>query len=120
MKQSLMRAAFLAAFLASAGMLAGCAQSACSQPDVLAYVDKARQAHDLYAIGLTGDAVRETPLAARQPGRVSPRAVLCSAWLLSRNPGWQPGGGQAEFLRTRQDFRVEKLSKGYEVETVRN
>ena len=97
--------------------LAGCAQTPCAQPDVLAFVDNARQSHDLYAIGLTDDAVRETPV----PGRttVNPRAAVCSAWMLSRNPAFQPGNGQPRYVRQRQDFRVVKLATGYEVSLYR-
>ncbi len=100
------------AALACLLLLAGCAQSACSDPDVLAFVARARQSHDLYAVGLTGDPVRETPLD--RPGS-APRTAICSAWLLSRNPAYQPGGGQPRIVRTRQDFRVVKLASGYEV-----
>ena len=97
--------------------VAGCAQTPCAQPDVLAFVDNARQSRDLYAIGLTDDAVRETPL----PGRTTanPRAAVCSAWMLSRNPAFQPGNGQPRYVRQRQDFRVVKLATGYEVSLYR-
>ena len=116
MKQAVSRAIVPAL----AFMLAGCAQSACSQPDVLAFVDKARQSRDLYAVGLAGDPVRETPIASGLPARIDPHAALCSAWLLSRNPAYQPGNGQAAFLRQRQDFWVAKLARGYEVGIYRN
>ena len=97
--------------------VAGCAQTPCAQPDVLAFVDNARQSRDLYAIGLTDDAVRETPI----PGRTTanPRAAVCSAWMLSRNPAFQPGNGQPRYVRQRQDFRVVKLATGYEVSLYR-
>ena len=104
--------------LVSVGLaLAGCAQTPCAQPDVRAFVDNVRQSRDLYAIGLTDDAVRETPL----PGRTgpNPRAAVCSAWMLSRNPAFQPGNGQPRYLRQRQDFRVVKLASGYEVSLYR-
>ena len=115
-----------AALLALAGGLAGCAQSACSQPDVVAYVDKATQLHDLYAIGVEDGAVRETPIAVRSaaPGRqlapFSTRAAVCSAWLLSRNPAYQPGNGQSGFVRSRQDYWVAKVAEGYEVGILRH
>ena len=114
MKQALL----LATVLASSGGLAGGAQSACSQPDVLAFVEQARQSRDLYAVGLTPDAVRQTPLASRRGGLDS-RAALCSAWMLSRNPAYQPGNGQPRFVRRRQDFWVAKLAKGYEADLSR-
>lgn len=96
-------------------VVAGCAQTPCSQPDVLAFVDRARQSRDLYAIGLTDDAVRETPIQV--PGRavVTRHAAVCSAWMLSRNPAFRTGNGQPRYLRERQDFRVLKLANGYEV-----
>ena len=108
----------VSAGLASAG-LAGCAQTSCTQPDVLAYVDNARQSGDLYAIGLTTSAVRETPL--QMPGGPVPNrhAAMCSAWMLSRNPAFQPGNGQPRYLRERQDFTVVKLATGYEVSLYR-
>lgn len=99
--------------------LAGCAQSPCMQPDVLAFVDQARQSGDLYAIGMTDAAPRSTPLlrAGSAPmSRVLDRhAVACTATMLSRNPAFQPGNGQARYLNQRQDFKVVKLATGYEV-----
>ena len=88
--------------------LAGCAQSACSDPDVLSFVDQARRSRDLYAVGLLSAPVRETPLGTS-------RTAICSAWLLSRNPAWQPGSRAPRTLRVRQDFEVSKLDSGYEV-----
>ena len=100
--------------------LAGCAQGACSDPDVLAYVDEARQSRDLYAIGLSGDRVRETPLAARAPAAgIDNHRAICSAWMLSRNPAYAPGSSQPRLVRERQDFWVAKLASGYEVGLIR-
>jgi hypothetical protein len=103
--------------------VAGCAQTPCAQPDVLAFVDKAGQSRDLYAVGLTGDAVRETPIAfvPQPPGRAAldPHTAVCSAWMLSRNPAFQPGNGQARYLRQRQDFTVTRLASGYKVSLYR-
>lgn len=106
--------------LATLLLLAGCAQSPCTQPDVLAFVDQARQSRDLYAIGLTDGAVRETPIVrVAQPGgraTLDHHAAFCSAWMLSRNPAFQHGNGQAPTVRQRQDFTVTKLAtSGYEV-----
>ena len=100
-------------------VLAGCAQTECVQPDVLAYVDSARRSGDLYAVGLTADRIRQTPLPLPGGTTPDPHAALCSAWLLSRNPAFQPGNGQARTLRERQDFRVVKLPTGYEVSLYR-
>ena len=108
----------LTMLLASVG-LAGCAQTACTQPDVLAYVDNARQSGDLYAIGLTDGAVRETPLRVHDGPATNRHAALCSAWMLSRNPAFQPGNGQPRYLRERQDFTVVKLATGYKVSLYR-
>lgn len=96
--------------------LAACAQSPCTQPDVRAFVDQARQSHDVYAIGLTKDPVQETPIAmADRPAIDDRHAAVCSGWMRSRNPAFQPGNGQARYVRERQDFRVVKLAAGYEV-----
>ena len=113
--------------LAALAALAGCAQSPCTQPDVLAFVDHARQSHDLYAIGLTADTVgnaaaspvQETPMTL--PGRavVDRDAAVCSAWMLSRNPAFRAGNGQPRYVRERQDFKVVKLATGYEVSPYR-
>ena len=100
-------------------VLAGCAQTACVQPDVLAYVDRTRQSGDLYVVGLTGDGIRQTPLLLPGRNTLNPHAALCSAWLLSRNPAFQPGNGQARTIRERQDFQVVKLPTGYEVSLYR-
>ena len=105
--------------------LAGCAQSPCSQPDVLAFVDQARRSHDLYAVGLAPDPVRETPILwpvpASQSGRLSfnHHAAVCSVWMKSRNPAFQPGNGQAEYVWEPQNFKVMKLDSGYEVSLYR-
>ncbi len=105
----------LGAVLALAG-LAGCAQGACGDPDVLAYVDQASQSHDLYAVGLGDGRVRQTPLAARNPaGGIDRHRALCSAWRLRQNPAYAPGGHQPRLVRERQDFWVAKLASGYEV-----
>ncbi len=93
--------------------LAGCAQSACGDPDVLAFVDRARQSRDLYAVGLLPGQVRETPVSANR------KTAICSAWLLSRNPAWQPENHQPRLVRLRQDFWVSKLPSGYEVRLTR-
>ncbi len=95
----------------------GCARSPCSQPDVLAYVDQASRSRNLYVIGLTEQAVLETP---KHSGRVEVAAwdrddAVCSARVLSRNPAFRPGNGQAAYLVLRQDFRLKKLETGYEV-----
>ncbi len=99
--------------------LAGCAQSPCMQPDVLAFVDQARQSRDLYAIGMTDAQPRSTPMLRTRPASMSPvldrRTVACTATMLSRNPAFQPGNGQARYLNERQDFKVVKLATGYEV-----
>ena len=95
--------------------LAGCAHSPCMQPDVQAFVNRTRQAHDMYAIGLTDDAARQTPIT--QPGQSQPsrRAEMCSAWMLRRNPAFQPGNGQGRYVREQQNFKVVRLATGYEV-----
>jgi len=110
--------------LATLLLVAGCARSPCSQPDVLAFVDQVRQSHDFYAIGLTNGAVRETPIVrVAQPGgraTLDRHATFCSAWMLSRNPAFQPGNGQTPTVRQRQDFTVTKLAtSGYEVSLYR-
>lgn len=113
--------------LAALVALAGCAQSPCTQPDVLAFVDQARQSHDLYAIGLTADTVgdavaspvQETPMTLPGLAVVDRDAAVCSAWMLSRNPAFRTGNGQPQYVRERQDFKVVKLATGYEVSPYR-
>ncbi len=96
---------------------AGCAGSPCSQPDVLAYVDQASRSRNLYVVGLTDQAVLETPRPTRRAGLVGwdRDDAVCSARVLSRNPAFRPGNGQARYLLLRQDFRLRKLETGYEV-----
>jgi len=94
--------------------ISGCAQSPCMQPDVLAFVDKARRAQDLYAIGLESKPVSTgRPILARDAS--GNQSLLCSASMLSRNPDFLPGNGQSRYIRAPQNFRVTKLAQGYEV-----
>ncbi len=95
----------------------GCARSPCSQPDVLAFVDQESRSRSLFVVGLTDQAVLELPkLAERAGAAVWNRAdAVCSARVLSRNPAFRPGNGQAAYLLLRQDFELRKLNTGYEV-----
>ncbi len=87
--------------------LAGCAPQACSQPDVVAYVDRTAAAHDLDVIGLDG------PVAQRPvPGRP---VALCWAWMLERNPNWRPGSAAPPTVRIARAYSVRTLAQGYEV-----
>ncbi len=96
---------------------AGCARSPCGQPDVLAYVEQASRSRNLYVIGLTDQPVLELPKPARGGAAAGwdRDDAVCSARVLSRNPAFRPGNGQAAYLLLRQDFRLRKLQTGYEV-----
>ena len=95
----------------------GCARSPCGQPDVLAYVDQASRSRNLYVVGLTDQPVLEMPKRAARAGFAAwdRDDAVCSARVLSRNPAFRPGNGQAAYLLLRQDFRLRKLETGYEV-----
>ena len=95
----------------------GCARSPCGQPDVLAYVDQASRSRNLYVVGLTDQPVLELPKPAERAGVAvwDREDAVCSARVLSRNPAFRPGNGQAAYLLLRQDFRLRKLETGYEV-----
>ncbi|WP_428395715.1 hypothetical protein [Lichenicoccus sp.] len=96
--------------------LSACAQSSCGNPDVRAFVDRAVQSRDLYAVGLTYGAVRQTPLPLPPPASgYNPRRAICSAWLLSRNPAYAPGGTQPPWIQRPQTYWVARLAYGYEV-----
>lgn len=108
-------ACFAAVFALSIAVHAE-AQSPCTQPDVVAFVNQSRQSHDLDAPGINQASIQESRLPAQYPGRrFNARTVVCSAWVRSRNPDWTPGSNQARFVRTPQSFWVSKLESGYEV-----
>ena len=98
------------------GLLAleACAQPVCGNPDVRAFVDRASRSHDLYAVGLTDGAVRQTPWPPPVTG-ADPHRAICSAWLLSRNPAYAPGGTQPPWIQRPQHYWVARLAAGYEV-----
>ena len=93
--------------LAALALVTGCAPQACSQPDVVAYVNQAAAAHDLDVVGLDGPIGQRT-LAGR------PMAI-CSAWMLERNPGYRPGGPLPPTVRVARSYSVLTLAQGYEV-----
>ncbi|WP_428377051.1 hypothetical protein [Lichenicoccus sp.] len=96
---------------ATLATMAGCAPQACSQPDVVAYVNRTAAAHDLDVIGLDGP-IGQRPL----PGR--PMAI-CSAWMLERNPGFRPGSALPPTLRIARTYSVRTMAQGYEVRLLR-
>lgn len=93
--------------LVALALVAGCAPEACSQPDVVAYVDRTVAAHDLDVIGL------ERPIWQQPvPGRP---VAICSAWMLERNPLHHPGDRQPAVVRIARAYTVRTMAQGYEV-----
>nr|WP_321986075.1 hypothetical protein [uncultured Lichenicoccus sp.] len=93
--------------LAILTMVAGCAPQACSQPDVVAYVDRTAAAHDLDVFGLDGP-IGQHPVAGRP-------VAICSGWMLERNPGYRPGSAVPPTVRIARSYSVQTLAQGYEV-----
>ncbi|TLU71662.1 hypothetical protein [Lichenicoccus roseus] len=100
-------AAGVAALALLAATLAGCAPPACSQPDVIRFVNRTAASHDIGSLGLRGQVAQQDV-----PGRP---LAQCSAWMLQRNPLHRTGDAQPPNVLVARTYTVRPVAQGYEV-----